>query len=534
MTNRKNSVPQYLTTNQAGTYVFQVRVPRCILQNDPNIKPILWRSLGTKNRTEAMRLSKWMWIMFDELSNKFTDSEVFGKAMELLREYDLKAHGDWSTSVEPFLMSLGEEKNELLERVLEYRSDIQRQRNIEASAVTADDIKQAINDAVTKVQGNEPDFSTGNYLLSDMVEQYMTAQINDGLANGSRKPYRSKLQRFNDILQVFNDDQPVYLSDVDEDKLRKYSNIMGMFPYDYTNQLQLKGKSLREVVDFVMTHKNREELESKGIELLADKKEPLRLARSLLTFIEDKKYPLRPGLQSVLKFTSSKKKGKKKGSGKNVRYTTDELKALFESDRYRLAKFKRAVDYWAPLIALHTGATLAEICQLYVSDIKDENGVDVIDINEDGDFKRLKTDDGRPRMVPIHPVLKKLGFLRFVEARKNKGFERLFPEAERNDEDKYDSTGKRYATFRKGCGVIGAPKEKTFHSFRSTVSYQLIKVIGCGEGLANDIVGHFSEYRETETKKTYGTGLTMPNITKEWVNRLDYGIDFNYPKLWRE
>ena|GEM_PF-6894549 len=76
--------------------------------------------------------------MFDELSNRFNDSEAFGKAMELLREYDTKAVGDYLTKVEPFLVSLGDEDSELLERVLVYRSEIQRQRNVDASARVSD------------------------------------------------------------------------------------------------------------------------------------------------------------------------------------------------------------------------------------------------------------------------------------------------------------------------------------------------------------------------------------------------------------
>jgi integrase len=531
VTKRKN-IPQYLTTNQAGTYVFQVRIPRHIWQNNPGIKRTLWRSLGTKNHGEALRLSKRMWLMFDELSNKFNDSEVFGKAMELLREYDTKAIGDWSTAVEPFLMGLGDENNELLERVLACRSEIQQQRNVEASTVTAEDLKKAIYEAVSQATNKGPDFSKENHLLSDMVDQYMDEHINDALAPGSRKPYRSKLQQFNMILQACNDGRPIKLSDIDEVKMRKYADIMGMFPADYSNQKVFKGMSITDVVGFVQSHKNRDELQSKGIQLLTDKKEPLRLARSLLAFIERKKYPLRPGLQSVIQYVGGKKKGG--ATKKNAMYRKDELKALFESERYKHAKFNNAVDYWAPLIAVHTGATLAEICQLHVSDIKNEDGTDLIDINDEGDFKRLKNDDGRPRQVPIHPTLNDLGFLKFVESRKGKGFDRLFPEAERNEEDKYDSTGKRYATYRKKCGVTGAPREKTFHSFRSTVSYQLLKVIGCDEGLVNDIVGHASDYRESETKKTYGTGRTMAHITNKWVKKLDYGIDFDYPKRWRD
>lgn len=381
-------------------------------------------------------------------------------------------------------------------------------------------------------KSNEPDFSEDNYMLSEMVDKYMANQIDEGLASGSRKPYQSKLTLFNSILEALNEGNPVRLSDIDESLLRSYSEIINKFPQDYRKQKAFKEKTIKYVVQYVKS-RNRSELESEGIVILQGTKEILRLSRSLLTFIEKKKYPLRPGLNSIIEDGS----GKKKKSGKiklNAAYSVDELKAIFESDRFRNAKFKNAVDYWAPLIAIHTGATLAEICQLYLTDICNVDEIDVISINDDGDFKRLKNEDGRPRQVPIHPNLIKLDFLSFVGARRKGPSRRLFPEAERNDEDKYDSTGKRFATLRKSCGVIGAPREKTFHSFRTTVSLELIRRLGAPEGLANDIIGHASEYRESETKKTYGEGVTMPQVTYPWVKKLNFGIDFNYPKKWRE
>ncbi|MFC6635285.1 DUF6538 domain-containing protein [Microbulbifer taiwanensis] len=56
MAKPSKSTPSYLTTNRVGTYVFQVRIPKRIRQNSSNAKSTLWRSLGTKDKSEAIQL----------------------------------------------------------------------------------------------------------------------------------------------------------------------------------------------------------------------------------------------------------------------------------------------------------------------------------------------------------------------------------------------------------------------------------------------------------------------------------------------
>ncbi|TIT88774.1 MAG: hypothetical protein E5W59_17825, partial [Mesorhizobium sp.] len=85
-------------------------------------------------------------------------------------------------------------------------------------------------------------------------------------------------------------------------------------------------------------------------------------------------------------------------------------------------------DYqkWGPLIGLYTGARLNEICQLELSDIKQDDGVWYFDFNDEGDQKRLKTTASR-RRVPIHNQLIAMGFLEYVDSLRA-GQTRLFPD----------------------------------------------------------------------------------------------------------
>lgn len=71
--------------------------------------------------------------------------------------------------------------------------------------------------------------------------------------------------------------------------------------------------------------------------------------------------------------------------------------------------------FWLPLLGLYTGARLSELCQLTLEDVREEQGVWVISINRSG-AKQLKT-DGSERLIPLHKVLLKAGFLDFFKSR---------------------------------------------------------------------------------------------------------------------
>jgi integrase len=70
-------------------------------------------------------------------------------------------------------------------------------------------------------------------------------------------------------------------------------------------------------------------------------------------------------------------------------YEQEDLKGLFHSDEYLNGKHKKASNYWCPLIALFTGARSNEICQLTLSDIRQEEVdgkiIEFIDINQEED-----------------------------------------------------------------------------------------------------------------------------------------------------
>lgn len=127
-------------------------------------------------------------------------------------------------------------------------------------------------------------------------------------------------------------------------------------------------------------------------------------------------------------------------------FTTDQLNALFKSplftgcrsgDEWRnVAKpgdvTIRDHRYWVPLVMLFSGARPAEIAQLAVSDVRQERGHWIMHITTEGDGDKSVKTEGSMRVVPVHPELIRLGFIKYRDGMGAAGHTRLFPEAKRN------------------------------------------------------------------------------------------------------
>lgn len=124
--------------------------------------------------------------------------------------------------------------------------------------------------------------------------------------------------------------------------------------------------------------------------------------------------------------------------------------------------------FWTPLIALFQGMRMGEILQLRAEDIAIEDAVNCIRIRDIAEGQSLKTKTSF-RTVPIHPVLKQLGFLDYVANLRNSGGGDLFPEATRGKT--YDNRSHNYSKkFNRYLRLIGVKqgREQCFHSFRHT------------------------------------------------------------------
>jgi len=165
---------------------------------------------------------------------------------------------------------------------------------------------------------------------------------------------------------------------------------------------------------------------------------------------------------------------------KRFPFSPTQLKKIFDAPLYRgcvdgeRAYFLPGTErpqnarFWIPLIALHTGMRLNEICQLDVTDLRAVDGIQCFVVSEESLVgsadKQLKTRTSE-RVIPVHPNLLDFGLLKFVENRRRAGETKLFGEIAPGPR------GVRAVAFSKWFTLFtrkaGAALERTcFHSFR--------------------------------------------------------------------
>ena len=282
-----------------------------------------------------------------------------------------------------------------------------------------------------------------------------------------------------------------------------------------------------------------------GVELYAEqddnrisgktKRVHFTVVKSFFAYAENQKLPIEEGMGKIFgkfKTTKADRKGKRKP------FSSGDLKLLFESAEYQAGLFKRPSDFWCPLLSLFTSARQEEVCQLLRDDVfkDEESGEWVISINDD-DGKKLKNEHSK-RILPIHPMLKKLGFIEFVLT-VSKG-EKLFPDEERNSLGHFGAFSNRFNDYKDRVGVVksvvnGKKEMKDFHTLRHTFTDKLLGLRPPPpDYIKNAITGH-SDEGESENSRTYFEGPSIQQ-KKDYIFKVKYPeIDFTKikPNGWK-
>ncbi|MBX9915406.1 MAG: site-specific integrase [Pseudomonadaceae bacterium] len=199
---------------------------------------------------------------------------------------------------------------------------------------------------------------------------------------------------------------------------------------------------------------------------------------------------------------------------------------LTKPERWRLDDYK----FWLPLLGLFQGARLNELCQLRVEDVRQEQGIWIISINDQGG-KRLKN-SGSSRDIPLHRAVLNAGFLEFVDKR----------HAESDSSPKaplftglpsygigYNShvaskwflgNSSNSAGYLAQCGL--SEHQLTFHglrhSFVSQARNQNLNIL-----VVKALVGH------TDSSVTGGYGDSYPlSVLNEVLQQIDYQVELNH------
>lgn len=241
--------------------------------------------------------------------------------------------------------------------------------------------------------------------------------------------------------------------------------------------------------------------------------------RSFVNWMAEEKFITGAEIANCLRVKQDKRDGDFRES-----FSGDDLKMIFDPSLYVTRKNRKPWKFWAPLIALYTGARIEEICQLYVEDIAMEDGVLCFWFHPDGYDRRIKTKDST-RYVPISQVLiRDFGFDAFVEMMRKKKEERLFPDLTKKDATSRYGTApsKWFSLYKRKVGIEdGRHGKKVFHSFRNTMA-TWCEQHNVPEKLAARLIGH---KHDTMTYGRYSDDVRPSVLFSEVVDRLDFDID---------
>lgn len=154
---------------------------------------------------------------------------------------------------------------------------------------------------------------------------------------------------------------------------------------------------------------------------------------------------------------------------KRLPFSPEDLQAIFDSPVFSQGQRSKGgcgeAAYWLPVLAVYTGARLGELGQMLVNDVRHADGIAHLDLNTEGEDKRLKN-EGSKRRVPLHPRLIELGFNEYVASQPKEG--RLFPELKEDTQKTLTGNWSKWfgRYLRETVGITD--KRKVFHSFRHT------------------------------------------------------------------
>lgn len=195
--------------------------------------------------------------------------------------------------------------------------------------------------------------------------------------------------------------------------------------------------------------------------------------------------------------------------------TLEQLRAFFEGEE-TAADFDTPYKYWVPLIQLHTGARIGEICQLEPRDIT-LIGERIPAFRFVASTARGKSE----RRVPVHPKLIELGLLAYVDGLD--GLDTLWPGL---IIPRLGSKGQNMGMWlsrhleRHGLKRSGRRTE----AFRATFQHYL-RLAGAPELHINALLGHME--RKSAGAAREPLWQTQPEALLNSLARLDYGIKFS-------
>lgn len=199
-------------------------------------------------------------------------------------------------------------------------------------------------------------------------------------------------------------------------------------------------------------------------------------------------------------------------------FSLEQLNAIFGSAPWSPrddAPKGKPLHYWGPLLALYLGMRRGEIAQLAVDDVIEIDSVPVILVRAGGN-RRLKTVNAR-RMLPVHPEILELGFLDYVQTRRDSEGGQLWSGEKPDARGKWgDGFSDWFQRLLKERGVEGT--KLGLHSFRHNFQDRLREAGLHGTALGQELAGRS---RGGNTSNNYGSGFPTAML-REAISKITY------------
>lgn len=218
---------------------------------------------------------------------------------------------------------------------------------------------------------------------------------------------------------------------------------------------------------------------------------------------------------------------------------THEIQSIFFNSR--MEKIVRSPEkvhkFWLLAIELYTGARVREICQINPQhDWGEKDGIWWLRITDEaGDkpdpsvIKSVKT--GKPRTIPMHAELVRIGLPGYLESLKKKGARRLFPSWAPTQGDAGAAPGKWVANYLRAIGIHGVANElgnavRGSHTFRHTLLTH-----GRKNGVYLRCISGHKEKSDNEVADGYEDETMLVTLADMAVRlrELDYGVVLPVP-----
>lgn len=460
-----------------GTYYFRRRVPATLRQAVG--KTEIYKSLGTSNRAEAVRLCRAESLRSDELFAKLRADLKRADAAALpapdpisakVRSIVSAAHADadaarraredaerereeaeeWYQSIVSHARDEGQDEDEALEFDREVERRAQMERAVQRR-LTAEDsaLSQQATPAAEKPQPQPASKS----------DLYLPALI-DAWAK-ERTPNARTLAKTELVA-------------------RRFREMVGPVP--------VKSIERRHAIAF------KDALLNSG-QSPSNTNKTLELLSVLLNYARANEITPTNAAQGVRVLVKGTTKPKAR-----ISFNLPALRSIFSSPVYsehaRPAGGAGEAAYWLPLLGLLTGARLEELAQLAPDDVFEETYLDATGMQHTVPCIRFVHSEARGqgvknagsvRRIPIHPTLIALGFVEYAHSQKNKPriFDQLKPNKYGEESAQWSKWFGKY--LRGPCGVTD--ERMVYHSFRHGFK-DVCRECSIGKDLADAIQGH--------------------------------------------